>query len=552
VHIKLVVRTLKNIIRALQPLKVALSIRPFSLVSFLGLALAVAGIDLLLVSSVGSLLTEISENGFMQMTPQFLEAAGGILLILLASSALRVFFFYRFYSEIKKISTQLSKNVFLHLNRQTHLNDDSVLSIVDFDLNSYTSNYLPCGGMLISQFLIATAAFGYAAFVWGGWFILSIIITAPIILTVIRFISAKLKHHGKLVSSTNENALKQLKNYLQSRREIFYYQCFRKVAEKYEKQVRALRTHQNSSLFISQSQRYLIEFILLNALLLIFIFLSWRHSEGSLSIPLAAEALILIQRFAPVCNQVLLNFSKVVTFSPSGNRVCDFLSSPQDIAPEPSRVHFLSSGNIAITLTNVELFKEKSVRLHVARNISHSFSSGILNGITGPSGVGKSTLLDIIGGFRNAAAGAITIQGRGDIKDITLLISQSPYIESSTVIQNITFPDEVDKFSEAAINKSLEDAGFPVSFINEEFKSLRLVNNGENISVGMRMRISLARGLIHQKTIMLLDEPTAGLDAEAKLTVLKTLLEMSKTRLVIVVTHDPLLIESCENLLTLK
>ena len=535
------VRT-NTLVQLLTPLLNAIKLHPKALLSILLIPMLITVVDLSLVNYVGEFLRNILETQSLIISNQVILGAGKLLTIILMSSFLKTLFLVRFYKDLRTISTKLSQMVLSQIfvvDRNPHatLNDDRTLSLVDFDLNSYVSNYLPCGAMFVSQAFILSLAFCYILATWDPWIIATILACAPIVFLIMRFTSSQLKKFGQAVSDSNADALSHLKNYLSSRREIFFYSCYDKVESEYASSVASLRKYQNSSLCLAQSQRYILEIALG---ILLFLPLTWLYvgQTGNLGvIPLAASALVLFQRFAPVGNQVLMNFSKIVAFAPSAIKVEKFLQNSLQGRPSSSSRVVIKAEPPEINVRDLLLFDEGE-KTGSRKKINFDFKIGVLNGISGPSGCGKSTLLDVIGGYKIAPVGNITVSIGEFESDGPLLIPQIPYIQSSTVRENVSFPHSPSFFEEDAIDIALRKAGFSGEQITENFKQFKIINNGDNLSVGMRMRISIARGLLHRRPIMLFDEPTAGLDKESARIVISTLLELKDEVLVIVASHD--------------
>lgn len=187
---------------------------------------------------------------------------------------------------------------------------------------------------------------------------------------------------------------------------------------------------------------------------------------------------------------------------------------------------------------------------YIFKNASAEIKKGMINYILGPSGVGKTTLLKLIEKEYSVSSGSIfgVSSTNNKIKDLSELISlvpQNNLFYTDTVYNNIVFDNEV------AIEKVIEIC--KLCYIYDDIMSM---NNGfdtilskgiNNFSGGQLKRLSLARSLVQNKEILLLDEPTAGLDTENSKLVLSTLMKISKNKIVIVITHDNYIIKSNEN-----
>ncbi|WP_328914687.1 MULTISPECIES: thiol reductant ABC exporter subunit CydD [unclassified Streptomyces] len=173
--------------------------------------------------------------------------------------------------------------------------------------------------------------------------------------------------------------------------------------------------------------------------------------------------------------------------------------------------------------------------------------------VTGPSGVGKSTLLHALLGFTAPAAGRIDVGGT-DLADIDpaswhrqiAWVPQRPHLFAGTVAENVRLarPDA----GEAEIRAALDAAGAggfasPEDVIGED---------GAGLSAGQRQRLALARAFLADRPLLLLDEPTANLDGDTEAEVIAALRELARTRTVLVTAHRPALLALADRVLALE
>jgi ABC-type multidrug transport system fused ATPase/permease subunit len=179
----------------------------------------------------------------------------------------------------------------------------------------------------------------------------------------------------------------------------------------------------------------------------------------------------------------------------------------------------------------------------VLRDVTFSIKPGEQVGIVGPTGSGKSTVVSLIPRFRELDSGSIKIDGV-DIRDYRLrdlrsrigFVLQDTVLLRGTVRDNIAFgkPDATDDdIVEAA--KLANAHGF-ISRMVDGYDSL-IGDRGMTLSGGQRQRIGIARALIRNSPILILDEPTAALDTESERQVTEALERLMKGRTVITIAH---------------
>ena len=183
------------------------------------------------------------------------------------------------------------------------------------------------------------------------------------------------------------------------------------------------------------------------------------------------------------------------------------------------------------------------------KGINLTFRKSEFVSILGPSGCGKTTMLNIIGGLDQYTSGDLLINGRStknyndrdwDIyrnHSIGFVFQSYNLIPHQTVLQNVelalTFCGVSKSERKARAKKALEEVGL----------GDQLYKKPNELSGGQMQRVAIARALVNDPDIVLADEPTGALDTETSVQVMELLKEISKDRLIIMVTHNPELAE---------
>ena len=209
-------------------------------------------------------------------------------------------------------------------------------------------------------------------------------------------------------------------------------------------------------------------------------------------------------------------------------------SDHQDGADCPEITHDVVIDNVSFAYPN---------GTQALRNVSLEFRIGELVAIVGPTGSGKTTLAYQIPSLLRPTEGRILLDGNdarqfslSSIRQQVAYVLQEHSFVSATIRHNLLLakPDA----TESEIGSALEMAGC-MEFIRNLPNGLdtRLGRGGDTLSVGQQQRLSIARGLIRNARILILDEPTAALDPRTERSLLESLRAVSQDRLVVVIAH---------------
>ena len=187
--------------------------------------------------------------------------------------------------------------------------------------------------------------------------------------------------------------------------------------------------------------------------------------------------------------------------------------------------------------------------VHALKGIDLRFRRNEFVSILGPSGCGKTTMLNIIGGLDQYTEGDLIINGRStkDFKDrdwdtyrnhsIGFVFQSYNLIPHQTVLQNVELALTLSGVSKAERRKRAKKALKDVGLGNQ------LSKKPSEMSGGQMQRVAIARALVNNPDIILADEPTGALDTETSIQVMEILKEISRDRLIVMVTHNPELAE---------
>lgn len=154
--------------------------------------------------------------------------------------------------------------------------------------------------------------------------------------------------------------------------------------------------------------------------------------------------------------------------------------------------------------------------------------------VLGPSGAGKTLVLDTLAGLGPSKGGSVMLSGPAEPRSIGYL-TQSNTVLNDSVRNNVAFGHASDD----QVIQALRRAGFSVDSSRRARLDDPAAGDGARLSGGEERRMLLARALVSDPLLLLCDEPTSGLDTEKREAVWRTLESEAKRRLVVVATHDP-------------
>jgi len=305
--------------------------------------------------------------------------------------------------------------------------------------------------------------------------------------------------------------------------------------------------------FISTLPRHSLEYILfLTIISLIFFLYSNNFSQSSIIQILAVFTLVSF-RITPIVSSILGRFQNVKFSLPSFNKLYEEHKHPIHSKKKITK-KFRFNKNLTIKLKN---FKNENSQVTILKDISINIPKGSKVGIVGPSGSGKSTIIDIICGFKKTKKNCIKVDGKCILDNIYDWQTNIGYIPQDIVIlnqsikENILFGSSNKQYS----NKKILDILKKVS-LNQFIKKLPggllhiIKQDGKNISGGEKQRIAIARSLIKNPEIIVLDEATSGLDSFTEKKIYQTIKKLRKT--VIVVSHRINSLNFCDKIYHLK
>jgi len=273
------------------------------------------------------------------------------------------------------------------------------------------------------------------------------------------------------------------------------------------------------------------------------------------SVGVIASFLTYARQFFRPINQLsnLLNtFQSAIA---GAERVFEILDEPVEVMDSP---HALPKrpleGNVEFRNVSFHYVKDKPV----LKNLSFKVNAGEIVALVGPTGSGKTTIVQLLSRFYDVTGGEILIDGVNikshsmeHLRDSIGVVLQDTYLFSGTVRENIRFgkldatDEEVERAAKIAYAHSF------IKYLPEQYETI-IESGGKNLSQGQRQLIAIARAILKDPDILILDEATSSIDTMTEVHIQKGLNNLMKGRTSFVIAHRLKTIESADRILVIK
>lgn len=383
---------------------------------------------------------------------------------------------------------------------------------------------------------------------------LFILIALPFVTHVLRRIAKSLRKYGHSNQEAVEQLTKTLKESLDGARIVQSFNLesemrrrFHEDAEEYLRTRKKIVSHEEASGPIAETLASI-------TLALLMIYIGQQIFKGHLAVEDFVGFTFAIGLLQDSVKKVQYAFIKIQQASVALDRMHQILDS-QDVVPQVTSPKSFPKGWSTIEFRNVSFsFGEEQV----LKNIQLKVSRGDIIALVGGSGSGKSTLVNLLERFFDPTEGEILIDGV-DIKEMSLhdlrdniaLVSQDVFLFADTIENNIHSGNLNKQMSEVPQAARVANADNFIQKTERGYKT-KLGDMGSRLSGGEKQRISIARAVYKNASILILDEATSALDAESERDVQLGLNELMKGRTAFVIAHRLSTIQKAHKILVLK
>jgi ABC-type bacteriocin/lantibiotic exporter with double-glycine peptidase domain len=379
-------------------------------------------------------------------------------------------------------------------------------------------------------------------------FLLLLVLLLPPVVLVFWFIKKKIAIAKKDIQANNELSFKYvldaLKGYVESNiysRNTFFLNRFVNVRQKFSKAL-------FDSLALQGLPGRIIEVFAVLGLFILIVIANWvGNTDGSM--------LITIGAFMAAAYKIIPGIVKIINVS---GQMKAYEFSLQDLEQNKNEVN--TELIPAATLKSVELknihFKYETQA--VLQHFSMQVNTGDFIGISGKSGKGKTTLMNLLLGFLPAATGEIFFNAEPVKTDaiknywpFIAYVRQQGFFIYDTILRNITMQEVEYDMEQLKVALQVSGLDKMISGFPEGIEKI-ITENGKNISGGQQQRIAIARALYKNATLILLDEPFNELDEAATELLLQYFKELAAAgKMIVMITHDKKSLSYCNKIISL-
>jgi ATP-binding cassette subfamily B protein len=277
--------------------------------------------------------------------------------------------------------------------------------------------------------------------------------------------------------------------------------------------------------------------------------------NGMVSVGIIAASILYAQKFINPLRQLANMYNSIQAALAGAERIFETIDTSSEI-PDSSNAYSLEVVHGDVNFDHVNFSYVPGTP--VIKDMSLKAKAGQIIALVGPTGAGKTTLINLLSRFYEFDDGSITIDGK-DIRDIHKddlrqqlgIVLQDTFLFSDTVMENIRY-GRLDATDDEVINAAqMADADHFIRQLPEGYQTI-LSERAGNLSQGQRQLLSIARAILSDPGILILDEATSSVDTRTEARIQKALLRLMEGRTSFVIAHRLSTIRDADNVIVIN
>ena len=496
----------------------------------------------------------MSVKNHLQIDDKFLTLIFGVsfvILFILCSflNALTIWMNTRFSAVLgKKISSRLFDHYLGQSYKFFVKSDTATLSknVIQLSVSLAESIFIPALQILTRAIVLLFVSFLLIT-VSPIAFIGSVLLVGSIYLLIFRKIKFRLKKYGIERLESNDLLFKSTADCLNSIKDVKFYNIESYFSKNFSSSQEKFLDLTAKNIILSTLPRYIIEIFAFGSIFTLILVLQYQKDDFSNYLPTIALFVLAAYRLLPSIQQIFAFTSSIRFNLPA----LDLIYTDMNSADKQNFILKTSNQNADINFKNVNFsYDDSDFKLD---SINLEFKPKSYTAIIGKSGVGKTTIVDLLLGLYAPSSGSITISNRlidSNGKPKIGYVSQNIAFINDSIKNNILFGLSESEYDESKIMKVIDNA-----IINDVVEDstdgiMTLIGEkGSKFSGGQLQRIGVARSLYRNPKVLIFDEATNALDIETEKKLFKSLRINYPDMTVICITHRIATMQLCEKIL---
>jgi ABC-type multidrug transport system fused ATPase/permease subunit len=318
--------------------------------------------------------------------------------------------------------------------------------------------------------------------------------------------------------------------------------------------IKSYRKTRNRAAIIDGLSKLTVDFGKALGLGLVFAYGAWKIFYGEITIGSLLAFTVYFPQLFGTLQSVQFAYIRWINIRPKIQLVEEILNLEDEVTDKVHKAPLKINGDIKFSNVSFSFQKGRGQ----VRDISFHIAKGEFIGIVGPSGGGKSTILDLLMRFYDPDCGEIRVDGVNvqeislhDLRDQIGLVSQDVFLWNKSIKENLLYanPEATEKEMQEACQKA--QVWDFIQSLPDKWDTV-IGERGVKLSGGEKQRIGIARVLLRNPNVLLLDEPTSALDANTEALLQEQLELLFKNKTLIVVAHRLATIRNADRIFVVK